>query len=95
MPILYRHIRQDKKEPFYIRIGESENRAYETKGRTRAWKNISKKGYDVEVLFDDLSYFLVMFPNVSVDTLWIGESYILCLILEAAFSSSAEPKSKH
>ena len=56
MPILYRHIRQDKNKPFYIGIGESEDRAYETKGRTRAWKNISKKGYDVEVLFNDLSW---------------------------------------
>jgi hypothetical protein len=56
LPILYRHIRQDKNEPFYIGIGESENRAYEIKGRTRAWKNIAKKGYDVEVLFNDLSW---------------------------------------
>jgi hypothetical protein len=56
LPILYRHIRQDKNEPFYIGIGESEDRAYEIKGRTRAWKNISKKGYDVEVLFNDLSW---------------------------------------
>jgi hypothetical protein len=56
LPILYRHIRQDKNEPFYIGIGESEDRAYETKGRTRAWKNISKKGYDIEVLFNDLSW---------------------------------------
>lgn len=56
MPIVYRHIRQDKNKPFYIGIGESEDRAYETKGRTRAWKNISKKGYDVEVLFNDLSW---------------------------------------
>jgi hypothetical protein len=56
LPIVYRHIRQDKNKPFYIGIGESEDRAYETKGRTRAWKNISKKGYDVEVLFNDLSW---------------------------------------
>ncbi len=56
MPILYRHIRQDKNEPFYIGIGESESRAYEIKGRTRAWKNIANKGYNVEVLFDDLSW---------------------------------------
>ena len=53
---MYRHIRQDKNEPFYIGIGESEDRAYEKKGRTRAWKHIAKKGYDVEVLFDDLSW---------------------------------------
>ena len=56
LPILYRHIRQDKNKPFYIGIGESEDRAYETKGRTRAWKYIAKKGYEVEVLFNDLSW---------------------------------------
>lgn len=56
LPILYRHIRQDKNEPFYIGIGESEDRAYEIKGRTRAWKNIAKKGYDIEVLFNNLSW---------------------------------------
>jgi len=56
LPILYRHIRQDKNEPFYIGIGESESRAYEKRGRTAAWKNIAKKGYDIEVLFDDLSW---------------------------------------
>ena len=56
MPILYRHIRQDKNEPFYIGIGESEDRAYEKKGRTRAWKHIAKKGYDVEILFGDLNW---------------------------------------
>jgi len=56
LPIVYRHIRQDKNKPFYIGIGESEDRAYERKGRTRAWKHIAKKGYDVEVLFDDLSW---------------------------------------
>ena len=56
MPILYRHIRQDKNEPFYIGIGESEDRAYQIKGRTRAWKNIATKGYDVEVLFDNLTW---------------------------------------
>lgn len=56
MPIVYRHIRQDKNKPFYIGIGESEYRAYERKGRTRAWKHIAKKGYDVEVLFDNLSW---------------------------------------
>lgn len=56
LPILYRHIRQDKNEPFYIGIGESEDRAYQIKGRTRAWKNIAKKGYNVEVLFDNLTW---------------------------------------
>jgi hypothetical protein len=56
LPILYRHIRQDKNELFYIGIGESESRASEKRGRTAAWKNIAKKGYDIEVLFDDLSW---------------------------------------
>ena len=28
MAVVYRHIRLDKNEPFYIGIGEKENRAY-------------------------------------------------------------------
>ena len=57
MAIVYRHIRKDKNEPFYIGIGESENRAYNTKARGIHWKNIvSKTDYEVEILFDNLSY---------------------------------------
>ena len=56
MAILYRHIRTDKNTPFYIGIGETENRAYDKKCRTKIWKNIAKKGYETEILFDDLTW---------------------------------------
>ena len=56
MAILYRHIRLDKDEPFYIGIGKDESRAYSKRNRTKYWHNITNKGYDIEILFDDLSY---------------------------------------
>lgn len=60
---LYRHIRLDKNEPFYIGIGFSSNkyaskgkyRSYTKKGRNQLWKRItSKTKYEVEILFDEL-----------------------------------------
>lgn len=60
---LYRHIRLDKNEPFYIGVGFSSNyyisegkyRSYTTKGRNQIWKNITNKtDYEVEVLFEDM-----------------------------------------
>lgn len=59
MVYLYRHIRLDKNEPFYIGIGDGDNysRAYNTKRRTKFWKNIvSKTLYDVEILLDNLTW---------------------------------------
>ena len=56
MPILYRHIRTDKQQVFYIGIGENESRAYDKKGRSRVWKNTASKGYETEILFEDLTW---------------------------------------
>lgn len=56
MPILYRHIRTDKQQVFYIGIGENESRAYDKKNRTRVWKNTANKGYETEILFEDLTW---------------------------------------
>lgn len=59
MAYLYRHIRLDKNEPFYIGIGITKNysRAYSKKSRNKLWKIIANKsGYEVEVIFDDLSW---------------------------------------
>jgi hypothetical protein len=56
MAILYRHIRKDKNEPFYIGIGKTEKRAYFIHNRNKHWKNIAEKGFDVQILFDDLSW---------------------------------------
>ena len=59
---LYRHIRLDKNEPFYIGIGENKNilnykRAYNKRGRSYAWKDIAYKiGYEVEIVLDKLTW---------------------------------------
>ena len=59
MAYVYRHIRLDKNEPFYIGIGSdnSYKRAYSKKNRNKHWKNIiNKTKYEVEILFNDLSW---------------------------------------
>jgi hypothetical protein len=57
MAIVYRHIRLDKNEPFYIGIGEKENRAHDKRSRNKYWKHITKNTeYKVQVLFDDLTW---------------------------------------
>jgi hypothetical protein len=56
MAYVYRHIRLDKNEPFYIGIGKNETRAFEKKSRNKYWYNISKNGYEVDILFSDLSW---------------------------------------
>ena len=59
MAYVYRHIRLDKNEPFYIGIGITKNysRAYSKKSRNKLWKTIANKsGYEVEIIFDDLSW---------------------------------------
>ena len=60
MAYLYRHIRLDKNEPFYIGIGKSEydyKRAYSTKSRNKYWSNIvNQTDYRVEILLDNLSW---------------------------------------
>jgi hypothetical protein len=57
MSVVYRHIRLDKNEPFYIGIGKTEKRAYNKHNRSRHWKSIiANTSYKVEILFDDLSW---------------------------------------
>jgi hypothetical protein len=69
---LYRHIRLDKNEPFYIGIGTKQNRqhssfkseyrrAFETNRKESSiWKNIvSKTEYEVEILFESDDYELI------------------------------------
>jgi hypothetical protein len=61
MAYVYRHIRLDKNEPFYIGIGSDEKyqRAdYKgTRGRNKYWHRIvGKTDYEVEILFDEITY---------------------------------------
>lgn len=54
--LVYRHIRLDKNEPFYIGIG-NEKRPYEKRRRNKYWKNIiNKTEYKIEILFNDLTW---------------------------------------
>lgn len=63
---LYRHIRLDKNEPFYIGIGTIRNkstiagiyeRAYDKVGRNKIWKDIFKKTeYEIEILIESESH---------------------------------------
>ena len=57
MAYLYRHIRLDKNEPFYIGIATHLKRAYDKSSRkNKIWKSIiAKTDYRVEILFDDLT----------------------------------------
>lgn len=59
MSYLYRHIRHDTDEPFYVGIGTDEKkykRAHGTSPRNRFWKSItSKTSYDVEIMDDNLT----------------------------------------
>lgn len=57
MAILYRHIRLDKNQPFYIGIGSNIKRAYNKFHRNNIWNKITKKStYEVEILLYDLSW---------------------------------------
>lgn len=57
MPCVYRHIRLDKNEPFYIGIGKTINRAYSHRDRNIYWKRIVEHtDYEVEIIFEDISW---------------------------------------
>jgi len=59
MAYLYRHIRLDKNEPFYIGVGSDNDykRAYNKKGRSHSWKDIAYKiPYEVEIVLDNLTW---------------------------------------
>jgi hypothetical protein len=59
MPHVYRHIRLDTNQPFYIGIGLDDipKRAYETRSRRSEWWNriVNKHGYEVHILFENVS----------------------------------------
>jgi len=57
MAYVYRHIRLDKNEPFYIGIATHLKRAYDKKSRkNKIWQVIvAKSDYRIEILFDDLT----------------------------------------
>lgn len=58
MHYVYRHIRLDTNQPFYIGIGRNSHaRAHSKKNRNPYWHNIvNRAGYRVEILLDDLTF---------------------------------------
>jgi hypothetical protein len=55
MKQVYRHIRLDSNEIFYIGIGD-EGRAYKKTGRNKHWKNIvNKHGYKIEIIYSGVT----------------------------------------
>lgn len=55
MAIVYKHIRLDTNEVFYIGIGTN-RRAYEKRDRNRHWNNIVKKaGYSIEITHKNIT----------------------------------------
>jgi hypothetical protein len=60
MAYIYRHIRVDKNQPFYIGVGLGEDynytRAYSVKNRNKYWNRIvNKTDYQVEIMLDNLT----------------------------------------
>lgn len=56
MAYVYRHIRLDKNEPFYIGIGSNKARCYIDKARNKFWHQIvGKTDYRVDIIFDDIT----------------------------------------
>ena len=57
MAYVYKHIRLDTNETFYVGIGRYLKRAFTTKGRNSHWNNIVKKtNFEVEILEQNLSW---------------------------------------
>lgn len=55
MAIVYKHIKADTKELFYIGIGLSKKRAYSFHSRNKLWYNIvNKHGLEHEIIFNDI-----------------------------------------
>lgn len=59
MAYVYRHIRKDKNQPFYIGIGSDDNynRAHSKANRNKHWNNIvNKTNYTVQIIIDNITW---------------------------------------
>lgn len=57
MATVYRHLRNDTNEPFYVGIGKTNKRAYSKSGRTMYWNRIVQKhGYTVDIIYEHISW---------------------------------------
>lgn len=56
MAVVYRHVRHDTNEPFYIGVGKKKQRAYSLLKRNKKWYDIVKQtSYSVHILFEDVN----------------------------------------
>jgi len=72
MAYVYRHIRLDKNEPFYIGIGSDDKGNYTRsnahKNRNKHWENIvAKTEYRVDILCDDMTWEEVIKKEKHID----------------------------
>lgn len=57
MAIVYRHIRRDSDEVFYVGISKHKSRAFSKHSRTKHWEYIVRKcGYRVEITHEDVCW---------------------------------------
>ena len=73
MAYVYRHIRLDKNEPFYIGIGSDKTyyRSKDLKKRNKIWKDIvNKTSYEIEIIFDNLSWKEACLKEIEFITLY-------------------------
>lgn len=57
MAYVYKHLRNDTNEVFYIGIGKQSNRLFSKFGRNTHWKNIvNKVGFTAEIIEDGLNW---------------------------------------
>lgn len=57
MAVVYKHIRLDNNEVFYIGIGKSVKRAYSLYHRNKYWHNVVEAhGYEVEIIHDSVTW---------------------------------------
>jgi len=57
MAVVYKHIRKDTNQPFYIGIGKTKKRAYSKRQRNKHWNSVvDKHGYDVEIIAEGLNW---------------------------------------
>lgn len=89
MAYVYRHVRIDKNEPFYIGVGlgndKTYKRAYSDRNRNPHWHNIVHKTlYNVEIMLDDLTDQKAFEKEIEFITLY-GKRFkggILCNIAD-------------
>lgn len=67
MAIVYKHIRLDKNEVFYVGIGKTEKRAYSKNYRNKYWHNIINKcDYKIELIYENLTWEEAQYKEIEL-----------------------------